>query len=105
MVYLYRYSLVSDVLRAWSAGVQFLQAIVWRYSIATVEINMFKLWVAILIMLSAVVHLSGEVSRPFYPTILFAMVLGAAAREGIAKLDHTIVNWVSNAGKDEQSVV
>ena len=105
MVYLYRYSLVNDVLRTWSAGVQFLQAIVWRYSIATVEINMFKLWVAILIMLSVVVHLSGEVSRPFYPTILFAMVLGAVAREGIAKLDHTIVNWVSNAGKDEQSVV
>ena len=90
---------------SWSAGVQFLQAIVWRYSTATVEINMFKLWVAILIMLSVVVHLSGEVSRPFYPTILFAMVLGAVAREGIAKLDHTIVNWVSNAGKDEQSVV
>lgn len=97
--------LINDVLVSSSAVVQFAHAIVWRYSTVTVEINMFKLWVAILIMLSVVVHLSGEVSRPFYPTILFAMVLGAVAREGIAKLDHTIVNWVSNAGKDERSVV
>ena len=59
---------------------------------------MFKLWVAILVMLSVVVHLSGEVSRPFYPTILFAMVLGAVAREAIARLDHTIVAWVAKAG-------
>ncbi len=88
-------------MRYWSAVVQFTNAIVEWYSTATVEINMFKLWVAILIMLSVVVHLSGEVSRPFYPSILLAMVLGAVAREGIAKLDHTIVNWVSNAGKSE----
>ncbi|WP_190273628.1 hypothetical protein [Shewanella halifaxensis] len=51
---------------------------------------MFKLWLAIIIMLSVVVHLSGDVSRPFYPTILCAMVLGALAREVIAKLDHVI---------------
>lgn len=58
---------------------------------------MLKLWIAILIMLSVVVHLSGEVSRPFYPTILFAMVLGALAREGIARLDHVVVHWASGA--------
>ncbi len=56
---------------------------------------MLKLWIAILIMLSVVVHLSGDVSRPFYPTILFAMVLGALAREGIARLDHVVVHWAS----------
>ncbi|PKH56522.1 hypothetical protein CXF83_15250 [Shewanella sp. Choline-02u-19] len=67
------------------------------------EINMFKLWVAILIMLSVVVHLSGDVSRPLYPTILFAMVLGAVAREGIAMLDHIIVSWVSRAGSAVKS--
>lgn len=56
---------------------------------------MFKLWLAIIIMLSVVVHLSGEVSRPFYPTILLAMVLGALAREVIAKLDHIVVHWAA----------
>lgn len=56
---------------------------------------MLKLWIAILIMLSVVVHISGDVSRPFYPTILFAMVLGALAREGIARLDHVVVHWAS----------
>ncbi|GIU45766.1 hypothetical protein TUM4438_20030 [Shewanella sairae] len=56
---------------------------------------MFKLWLAIIIMLSIVVHLSGDVSRPFYPTILFAMVLGALAREVIAKLDHIVVHWAA----------
>ncbi|GIU12663.1 MULTISPECIES: hypothetical protein [unclassified Shewanella] len=56
---------------------------------------MLKLWIAILIMLSVVVHLSGDVSRPFYPTILFAMVLGALAREGIARLDDVVVHWAS----------
>ena len=56
---------------------------------------MFKLWFAIIIMLSVVVHLSGDVSRPFYPTILAAMVLGALAREVIAKLDHVVVDLAS----------
>ncbi|MCL1140433.1 hypothetical protein [Shewanella pneumatophori] len=56
---------------------------------------MFKLWLAIIIMLSVVVHLSGDVSRPFYPTIIAAMVLGALAREVIAKLDHVVVHWAS----------
>lgn len=56
---------------------------------------MFKLWLAIIVMLSVVVHLSGDVSRPFYPTILAAMVLGALAREVIAKLDHVVVHWAA----------
>ena len=64
---------------------------------------MFKLWFAIIIMLSVVVHLSGDVSRPFYPTILAAMVLGALAREVIAKLDHAVVDWASGIKQIEKA--